>query len=252
MMPADPAAANGPEAPVNFATVRPQVGPIAAGPGTLRGAYAAAKANPQVQQAAQAVQDAHPQDEFARGPRVAAANVAAGYRLGKSWAGDTAGSQPAPAGDSGGWSSNGDGGGDDLATKSDVEDAASGLHDRLGNIESGMASSGMPSPQQNMGALTPARMPDRPASVSPLAQSAAARKAANAQAAGAQQNLQAGQQRTMATFQARQQATSAVGVKPAGSAIGMSNAYAQQSFYGQQGSQNGVSAANWESSRWSR
>ena len=38
--------------------------------------------------------------------------------------------------------SNGNGGDDELATKGDVNDAASGLHDRLGSIESGMQNAG--------------------------------------------------------------------------------------------------------------
>lgn len=38
--------------------------------------------------------------------------------------------------------SNGNGGDDELATKGDVNEAASGLHDRLGSIESGMQNAG--------------------------------------------------------------------------------------------------------------
>ena len=66
------------------------------------------------------------------------------------------------------------------------------------------------------------------------------------------QNLAQTRQNQAAHFQQRQQAAGTVGVKPAGSAIGMSNAYAQTSFFGTQGSANGVSAQNWESARWSR
>jgi hypothetical protein len=50
----------------------------------------------------------------------------------------------------------------------------------------------------------------------------------------------------------RAQAAASVGVKPAGSAIGMSSAFSDQSFFGTQGSSNGVSANNWQSARWAR
>jgi hypothetical protein len=65
-----------------------------------------------------------------------------GYQFGKNAAQQGMQGQGGTGVGSQGGVSNGNGGDDELATKGDVNEAASGLHDRLGSIESGMQNAG--------------------------------------------------------------------------------------------------------------
>jgi hypothetical protein len=185
-------------------------GPAAGG---LRGMYQQAKADPRVQQAAQDVSAAHPQGEFAGGPRVAAGGLAAGYRLGRDNPGMFGGpQQSAPThwgavedASTHGTVTNGDGG-PELATSEDV----AGLHSRFDELSGqvgNMASSGAGGQAQgnaNLQGLTPSRMPPRPASVTPLAASAEQRTNALNSMQQAGQQLASTRASTVAHFAARQ------------------------------------------------
>ena len=220
-----------PAAPVNFANTRPQVGPVATGgPGTIG-------------QQAGAAWSVSGQSGI-----VSAAKF--GYRFGRD-AAQAQGSQTQPAAAEGsGWPSNGDGG-SEPASQQSLDELHSKVEDLQGSVSGMGSSAAAPVQNANLQHLTPSWMPPAEPSVSPLQASAQARDAAHASMAQGQQNLQAGQQRTVANFQARQQASSA-GMRPAATTNAMSQGYADRSFFGSQGSGNGTADSTWQSSRWQR
>lgn len=215
----------------SWPTTRPQVGPVATGgPGTLGSIR---------QQAG---------DAWNASGQSGAWNAAKfGYSFGRDAAQAQGQAQPAAAEDSG--YANGDGG-SEMATAEDV----AALHEHIDQVHqtvnglAGQQSAGLQhlTPQSPGGGSA---LPARPPQVDPLAQSAQARANANASAQQSAQHLQAGQQRNLATFQSRQQA-SAAGMNTPTTANGMSAGFAATSFFGRQGSGVGSSAATWESARW--
>ena len=231
----------------------PQVGPIAFGPGTLRGAYAQMKADPNVQAIAAGVDAAHPQDEAFRGLRTGVGAARAGYSYGKAQAQQGQG-QPTLAADSGGvWASNGDGG-SELATKEDLQGVHDSLQESIGGIQNSAQAGGQQN--QNLQQMTPSRMPDRPASVSPLAASAAQRDRAQASMAQAGQQLAATKSNSSARFAARQALGSQV--VSSGSGLGSSASMNEATMsgmitpsgVGMPPSGNGSSASSFASKKW--
>lgn len=124
---------------------------------------------------------------------------------------------------------------------SDLAGSVSGMASGSAGGGSGQASQ-QPGPQSQQ----------REAPVSVLQQQAAAHQQALAGMLAGHENLAQTRARFSQNATNRAQAASAVGVRPAASAVGMSDAYAQQSFYGTQGSANGIAPGTWDSARWSR
>ncbi len=115
----------------------------------------------------------------------------------------------------------------------------------LATSVSGMQGSGQPSaPNSNLQQLTPSRMPPRPASVSPLAASAAQRDNAIAQMQASGQQLASTKANMSARFQQRQ-AAGAGGIAPPHTTNAMSDAHAEASFNGMFGSGVGSAPSTW-------
>ena len=174
-----------------------------------------------------------------------------GYSFGRNAAQQQG--QPAPS--DGGWGSqggvrNGNGGDDELATKGDVNEAASGLHDRLGNIESGM--------QQNAGGVQDrnnafaqghqggGQVQNQPPDM--LAQFAAHRDNAYAQMEASSQHLQATRDRSTSQFQQRQSSFRPVGTSSSG--IGMSAGQSEATMSGLLPVQNAISDSQYQNQRF--
>ena len=113
------------------------------GPSTFRSQFQQLRQDPRIQQAASDVNAAHPPGEAFRGLRTTAGAIGAGYRLGKDPANADmfgGGSQPGNWGSQG--ASNGDGGDNEFATRGDLNEATSGLHDKIDSLAAGGQSSG--------------------------------------------------------------------------------------------------------------
>jgi hypothetical protein len=142
--------------------------------------------------------------------------------------------------------------GSELATSEDI----AGLHSRFDQLQGqvgGMASSGQggggQQGNQNMQQLTPSRMPERPASVSPLAASATQRQNAMDRMAASHEQLANTRANTVAHFQQRQ-AAGAGGIAPPHTTNAMSDAHAEASFNGMFGSGVGSAPSTWNVAKW--
>jgi hypothetical protein len=208
---------------------------------------------------------APPQSAWQRGQQVAAdlpegtgvfGAAKAGWQAGRA---EVTASQSAPthygpvidASTHGTWD-NGDGGAEPASAESLDE-----LHSKVDALQgsvSGMASSaqggGVQQGNSNLQQLGAGlRLPERPPALDPLAASAAQRQRAGEQQAQSAQLLQGQRARNSAINAQRQQASSA-GIAPPRTTNGMSDSFAQTSFYGTQGSGIGTAPSTWESARW--
>lgn len=225
------------------------------GPSTFRSRLQQYRQDPRIQQAAQDVSAAHPQGEFLRTPRMAAGALGAGYRIGKEDAASFGGSSQSAVGN---WGSGaGNGGDDEFATKGDVNEAASGLHDRLGNIESGMQNAGGVMDRnaafgQGMGtAPAPqAAGTQRPNAPSPLTADFAAQRMAQQQyQAGVHDSIESGRaslRQRAANYAARVPGA----VQQTGSGIGASAGQNEQTMGGILPVQNGMSDSTYSNKRF--
>jgi hypothetical protein len=101
----------------------------------------------------------------------------------------------------------------------------------------------------NLQGLTPSRMPERPASVSPLAASADARSRALDRMSAGQQNLSNTRASFSAHFAARQ-AAGAGGIAPPNTTNAMSAGHAEKSFNGNFGTGIGPAQDTWDVQKW--
>lgn len=129
------------------------------------------------------------------------------------------------------------------------------LHSKVDALQGGMAGGGAAG---NSGGNQASQQPGGPQAQqqqreSPLVTQARAHQQALEGMIASHANLADTRARFSQNASNRAQNTAAASrVAPAASAIGMSKAFSEQSFFGQQGSSNGVAPGTWESARWSR